>query len=188
MSESLTYAPTPPRDRVEVVWQGDDLDITLPPRATARTVAIMVAMSLAATYLCYSAVSDTIRWGLSPRLFFAVMHVLFGAFFALWVLAIWGQGRSWVRVTLRGELLTFEVPKLLKTTAEEYPFHDIANVSVGPIPAKRDSGIYLRLHRVGGAIDAALENLCHSTGDLEIVAAALREAIARRAGAGAGAA
>ena len=56
----------------------------------------------------------------------------------------------------------------------------LTDVSVGRVTSKRDKGTYLLLHRASGHLEPVLENLTHRVGDLQIVAAALREALARR--------
>jgi hypothetical protein len=91
---------------------------------------------------------------------------------------IWGMARSWIRIAFRRELLIFEVPRFVRTTIEEFRIDRIMTVSVGPHTRPHHIGTYLLLHLDGGEVKGVLETLNQSSGDLEIVAAALREALA----------
>jgi hypothetical protein len=87
----------------------------------------------------------------------------------------------WTRVTLRDGLLIFESPAMRGARVKRYRFNVYDDAFVGRVLSKRDRGRYLILRRrISGQLEPTLENLNHCVGDLEIVAATLREAMSRR--------
>jgi hypothetical protein len=186
MAEVLSYAPMPPPDRVHVVWQGNDLDITVPSRPTVRGITTITALVAITLLLWLLAIRGSVgvpgggamrlAGGLAGR----ASALIFGVVTFGWALMLLRQCRTWTRIALCGSSLTFKAPSLRGMRVWRVRFDTITDVSVGRVTSKRDKGTYLLLHRHSGAREPALENLTHRVGDLAIVAAALREALARR--------
>ena len=60
MRNVLTYASPPPADRVDVVWQGDELHITVPARPTPRAIAAMTMLVAAALFAWMTAIRESL--------------------------------------------------------------------------------------------------------------------------------
>jgi hypothetical protein len=189
MPDALTYASPPPPDRVEVVWQGDELDITVPARPTPRAIMTMTVLVAATLVLWLLAIRGSlgIPGGGAIRIVGdiagRVLALIFGVFSFAWALTLLRQCRTWSSITLRSIYLIVRapgVPGVRASHTRRVRFDTLTDVTVGRVTSKRDKGTYLLLHRASGPPEPVLENLTHRVGDLRIVAAALREAIARR--------
>ena len=90
------------------------------------------------------------------------------------------QSRTWTRLIMRKGRLECSIPSLRGFRVKRYIFSSFTDASVGRVRSKRDHGAYLLLHRNSGEVEQVLENVVYRVADLEIVAAAIREAIARR--------
>jgi hypothetical protein len=183
----LSYPPVPPSDRVDVVWQGDEFDITIPPRITLRGFVFMLLLTTVAAVCLALAIHPVGAarlvgqklhrdGGLAGQLTSAAV----GTAAAVLVFATLRQFRTWTHVMLRKGTLIFKVPSLISTRVTRVHLGSLATATVGPWKAKPHGFRYLLLHRRNGGVEMLLESGVYAVSDLEIVAAAMREAIARR--------
>src|SRR5438128_6095025 len=118
MAQALPYAPTPPIDRVETVWQGDEFDITLPPHVTLRALMLLVGLTTVTLFCWFHAIVPGAiqvsggRFHDAGAVMMRLFLFAFGAVPAGWIVTIFRQMRTWARITLRREFLIFEVPAL----------------------------------------------------------------------------
>jgi hypothetical protein len=136
---------------------------------------ILIAIVGVATLLCYLTFIST-----DARILIRCLIGLGGIGCCLVAAGALRQTRTWTRLSLRKGRLEVTIPSFLGFKVQRYLFSSFADATVGRSRSKRDHGTYLLLHRHSGAIEQLLENVVYRTGDLELVAEALREAIARR--------
>jgi len=177
MPRGLTYAPMPPPDRVDVVWQGNEFDITIPPRFTLRGIFLLLVIGLCAAVCCHLAFNPMAH---TPPLARGVAGVC-GVASALLGVAALRQARTWTRLSLCKGRLECSIPSLRGFEVKRFVFSSFVDASVGPSQSQRDHGTYLLMRRHSGEVEQVLENVVYRVSDLEIVAAAIREAIRRRA-------
>jgi hypothetical protein len=192
MPGALTYASPPPSDRVDVVWRRDELEMTVPARPTGRAIAVMTVLVGASILLWRLAFRGSLGGGgsaggailIAGGIAGRVMALVFGAFCFARALMVLRHCRTWARITLGGPYLIFKAPSLLPllrdTRVRRVYFNNVTHVSVDRLSGQRDSSTYLLLHRATSPPEPVLVDLTHRVGDLQIVAAVLREAIARR--------
>jgi hypothetical protein len=164
---------------VEVVWQGDEFEITIPPRFTLRGFVFLLILTTVALVCWFLAFDPRSDLGVIKR----VAPTLVGTAAAVGAIMLMRQCRTWTRLILRKGRLECSVPSLRGERVTRYLFSSFADASVGKTKSKRDRGSYLLLHRRSGDVEQVLENSVYRVADLEIVAAAIREAIARQSNA-----
>jgi hypothetical protein len=185
MGHVLSYPPTPPRDRVGVVWEGDEVDITLPPRMTARTFAGLLILAAVAV-VCFacalrpdataSFAESSIRF--TDEVLGRASAAIMGAAAVIGLAGVIRGARTWTRLAVHGGELVCTVPTLAGTRLSRYPFAEVIDATVGQ-PEDHGGEWWLFLHRRGGRSCSLLENTVYRLEDLRQVAAILRDAIRR---------
>lgn len=173
MTGPLTYAPTPPLDRVHVVWQGHEFELTIPARYTLRGFCVLLGQSAIAVIFGIIA--------LNPQ---SDLHGLIRAGFAFpGFLCGWAavttirRARTWATLTLRKGRMEVAVPALFGWTIRRYLFSTFKEAVVDRPRSRRQHGRWLVLRRYSGKVVELLEDDVYRTTDLEEAASILRQAI-----------
>ena len=175
MGQTLPYAPTPPHDRAEVIWQGEEFDITIPPRITHRGIVVFLLVCMAAVGAFHVALSPAGRLPMIARLGALVP----GMFIAVLLVVTLRQFRTWTRLSSRKGYLECSTPGLKGFAVRRFELVTLRDASVGRLQQGRDTGeVCLLLHHSNGQISALLDNTIYREADLRLAADAIRRAVA----------
>jgi len=175
MGQTLPYAPTPPRDRAEVVWQGEEFDITIPPRITHRGILVFLLVCTAAVGAFHIALSPGGRLPMIARLGALAPGVLV----VLLLVATFRQLRTWTRLSLRKGYLECSTPAMKGFATRRFWLVTLRDASVGHLQRGGDTGeMCLLLHHSDGETSALLDDTIYREADLRLAADAIRRAIA----------
>jgi hypothetical protein len=193
--QPLRYAaPPPPAGSAEVLWRGNDFDVTLPPRADRRlrrlavvgaTVAVawwiaaLVPLAFARAFFEFTGPGVMTAAGVAVAAGFALL----GARSVYVVLAVARQARMLAHVSLRDGMLIFEVPAVVgvRTIRRRLATFNDADVRRAG-RNKNDDRQFLVLRRPDGESELVLNDLLYRRADLMALATAIRTAIVKNGG------
>jgi len=197
-SQPLGYATPPPPGSVEVLWRGNDFEVTLPPRADRRLrrAAIagaihvivfwstaVVAAGAARGFAVDVPVARLVAWAVTTMgVAMAAAFALMGALLVLRMLSAVRQARMWTRISLRDGMLTLEVPALVGVRMIRHRLALFDDAQVRRSRRKNDDRQFLVLRRPDGRYETVLNDLVYRPGDLAAVAASIRAAIVKNSG------
>ena len=169
--ESLSYAPTPPRDRTQLSRESDGFVLTLPPQLS-WAFAFSAALAIGIALMLFVVPNLPIR-GRTDVI--SVVGVVIGLYLLFSVVNLFSSRRSWAVLSTRNGILTVTAPHLFRESSRSYQLCDYKDASTNFGESKGN----LALIGINGAATVILDGKVYRLADLNVAARELRTEIKR---------